>query len=462
MNDTRSLSRRKAAAFLGALGLVACSEAVGEGSADPSAPGAKTIGLPATGTAASGLLSARDFGATGDGVTDDTAALQRAIDAAQTTGALLLIPAGNYLLTDTLRITAHVRIVGAGYQGDVGRLYKSEVVTQTNGFLGTTLLPSAAKTAIQIVTNDAVQLSDFMIMWPQPRWPTAYSGIAGIQVQATDGRNANTASVFERLCIYGADRGMVFVNCSAFAVLTCTFLMSQTYGIVVTTLAGPQVFQNGGDWLVEGSTFFSGSATFGGAAAIYTTSTAGKILGNKIQPSAGSGRPQSGILVVPDPTVPGRMVEPMIISGNSIEGNAVGIHFYQNEGSDALATLALVTANQIWCSTAVKIESRGTRSISGLPLGVWVVGLTITGNVMQTQHDPANVDLPLSCIELDGVLSATITGNTFSSTGGTAARGVTLHAHTHEVNVQSNAYVSSIATKVANAGTNNALGGGSM
>eukprot|EP01052_Picozoa_sp_SAG31_P053970 SAG31_NODE_14103_length_827_cov_0.923077_2_plen_188_part_00 len=77
-------------------------------------------------------ISARDFGAKGDGVwnesgpclwdpathekealscpgrwqgTDDTAALQAAIDEAQASGRTLLIPAGHYIITDTLNVS---------------------------------------------------------------------------------------------------------------------------------------------------------------------------------------------------------------------------------------------------------------------------------------------------------------------------------------------------------------------
>jgi hypothetical protein len=47
-------------------------------------------------------LNARDFDARGDGATDDTAALQRAIDAAQSQGRALVIPAGLYTVSSTL------------------------------------------------------------------------------------------------------------------------------------------------------------------------------------------------------------------------------------------------------------------------------------------------------------------------------------------------------------------------
>eukprot|EP01052_Picozoa_sp_SAG31_P001623 SAG31_NODE_55_length_29938_cov_9.154027_13_plen_755_part_00 len=49
-----------------------------------------------------GRLNAKDFGAVGDGHADDTAALQRAIDAAQKEGKALFVPGGSYGLSKPL------------------------------------------------------------------------------------------------------------------------------------------------------------------------------------------------------------------------------------------------------------------------------------------------------------------------------------------------------------------------
>lgn len=59
-----------------------------------------------------------DFGAKGDGKTDDTAAIQQAIDAARRAGkeALAYLPPGHYVITRTLKITgSNYRFGGSGF-----------------------------------------------------------------------------------------------------------------------------------------------------------------------------------------------------------------------------------------------------------------------------------------------------------------------------------------------------------
>jgi len=55
-----------------------------------------------------------DFGAKGDGTTDDTNALQTAIDSAYVQGSTVHIPAGNYKITQTLNVPAGVQLKGDG------------------------------------------------------------------------------------------------------------------------------------------------------------------------------------------------------------------------------------------------------------------------------------------------------------------------------------------------------------
>ncbi|KAK0956570.1 hypothetical protein LTR91_019084 [Friedmanniomyces endolithicus] len=61
------------------------------------------------------FLSARSAGATGDGHTDDTAALQRAILTAEAQGKILFVDHGDYLVSSTIYIPAGSRIVGESY-----------------------------------------------------------------------------------------------------------------------------------------------------------------------------------------------------------------------------------------------------------------------------------------------------------------------------------------------------------
>jgi len=64
-------------------------------------------GAPNAPSPASAMANARDFGAKGDGQTDDTAALQAALDKCISAdgGGFLLLPPGNYRVTRSLRIS---------------------------------------------------------------------------------------------------------------------------------------------------------------------------------------------------------------------------------------------------------------------------------------------------------------------------------------------------------------------
>lgn len=62
------------------------------------------------------VVNVKDFGAKGDGVTDDTEAIQAALDACPV-GGVVLIPFGQYVITDTLSVSKAISIRGEAFGG---------------------------------------------------------------------------------------------------------------------------------------------------------------------------------------------------------------------------------------------------------------------------------------------------------------------------------------------------------
>lgn len=84
------------------------------------------------------LVSVKAFGALGNGTSDDTEALQKALDSlylqSDTDNKVrLYIPAGVYLVSDSIRIPPFATIIGAGKDKTIIRNETGEVMTTVNG-----------------------------------------------------------------------------------------------------------------------------------------------------------------------------------------------------------------------------------------------------------------------------------------------------------------------------------------
>lgn len=96
------------------------------------------------------IISVKDFGATGDGVTDDTSAIQYAFDAAHSAGLKLYFPAGVYQVSSTLtaKLGTHYAEYGLSIEGEGrGASVIQFTFTDTNSpVAGINLVPESGST----------------------------------------------------------------------------------------------------------------------------------------------------------------------------------------------------------------------------------------------------------------------------------------------------------------------------
>jgi hypothetical protein len=76
-------------------------------------------------------VSAKAFGAAGDGLADDTAAIQKALDSLPHEGGVVHLPAGSYRLSAALRVPEHVALLGEGSRWET---MATRLIVPANGF----------------------------------------------------------------------------------------------------------------------------------------------------------------------------------------------------------------------------------------------------------------------------------------------------------------------------------------
>jgi Pectate lyase superfamily protein len=365
--------------------------------------------------------SVKDFGARGDGSTDDTAAINTALAALPSTGGMLFFPAGTYVLSSQIVYTlsnanATLRLVGAG--------------------MGLTTLSWAGGGGLSITcgtTSNSVQISDMSFV----------TGTNGSGTGLTLSQSASNAvpsyvpiSTISNVAFHGSDGWYR------------THYWAQ--GISVTNLSNIN---------------YIGVNVIGPSGAAFSTVGAGIAL-------AGSSGAQSVVhnfigcqfnLVNVGITY-GTYVQGVTLSQVNITGCSYGI--YNTAGGTSLDQLAITNSQfncsvaGIYCATApldtlisnnlfLTLVANAVGVELGSPQTTTIVSNSFRGNGLSN----------LTGILLSGTTTTggVITGNSFFD----MAFGIGISANVSGVNVQSNVYYA-VTTHVNNLGSNNTIGGGSQ
>ncbi|WP_424571546.1 glycosyl hydrolase family 28-related protein [Weissella soli] len=112
-------------------------------------------------------LNVKNFGAIGDGIADDTEAIQQALDSLQLVGGTLFLPQGNYFISDALKIYEGTTIMGSGIGGRSGEFKANP--SDENAKPGTNIIQSNVNVDGLINATPTaynIQLFDFILTGP--------------------------------------------------------------------------------------------------------------------------------------------------------------------------------------------------------------------------------------------------------------------------------------------------------
>jgi glucan 1,3-beta-glucosidase len=182
----------------------------------------------------SSFSSTRSGGARGDGKTDDTAALQKVINDAASSGKIVYFDAGTYRVTSTLKIPAGSKIVGEAYPVIMssGSFFNNMGSPQPVVRVGAPGDSGQVEWSDMIISTQGAQAGAVLIEWnlaspsgnPSGMWDVhvRVGGFAGSQLQAaqciatpgtaTSTPNANCIAAFMLMHITSSATGLYMEN----------------------------------------------------------------------------------------------------------------------------------------------------------------------------------------------------------------------------------------------------------
>lgn len=259
-------------------------------------------------------ISVKDFGAVGDGVTDDTADIQAAITAANASGgSVVFLPAGTYQLSSRLNLASNVQLVGAGmgitilrmaatstadsviYGTGLSNVRVADLSVDVNGSARSAYAGTMSGVLISISTNvtlfnievygalgSTAPASAFAVALAQVTRGLIFGCVARDSGTASRAADAFYCGPNEQTLIEGCvalnctDSGFVLESCNASGIVGCTSKGCRV-GAAISAAFNGDCYGN----YIDGLTVYDWDSTVSGGLYVRTTGT-GSLYDTKI------------------------------------------------------------------------------------------------------------------------------------------------------------------------------------